>query len=334
MKKNLLVTLADRNYIEQAKQLFSSVYWNAGWKGDYMLLAHEIPEKDLKWFRDKGILIKKCKLLIEKAWGGEKESEKFSPIIADKFYLFTQEFKKWKNIVYLDADIIVRANLDELTKVKKFGAVNDFHLGKLKKQFVNSKDIPAKIKRKYNLNKISFNAGVFAFNTSIIKDNTFSDINFLLQKNLNFFYYGEQTALNLYFYNKWKKIPLAYNLCVDGFNYYHAPQKGIILHFAGSNKPWRSGNPCYNEWKKNLEKAELIDLNDIPSGQKFYEIKIYHKFSFFLRLNLFYYNLKLFLIHLKNKYNEFIGKIGILIKKKNPDMYYFLRKILFYKLSP
>ena len=47
MKQNLLVTLADKNYIQQAKQLFSSVYWNAGWKGDYMLWAHEIPEEEL-----------------------------------------------------------------------------------------------------------------------------------------------------------------------------------------------------------------------------------------------------------------------------------------------
>ena len=52
-KKNLLVTLAGKNYIKQAKQLFSSVYWNAGWKGDYMLLSYKIPEKELKWFKKK-----------------------------------------------------------------------------------------------------------------------------------------------------------------------------------------------------------------------------------------------------------------------------------------
>ena len=52
-KKNLLVTLTEKNYIPQAKQLFSSVYWNAGWKGDYMLLAHGIPEKELKWLEKK-----------------------------------------------------------------------------------------------------------------------------------------------------------------------------------------------------------------------------------------------------------------------------------------
>jgi len=39
-KKSVLVTLADENYIYQAKQLFSSVYFNVGWRGDYMLLAH------------------------------------------------------------------------------------------------------------------------------------------------------------------------------------------------------------------------------------------------------------------------------------------------------
>jgi len=48
MKKHLLVTLANENYINQAKQLFSSAYFNGGWDGDYLLLAHEIPENKLK----------------------------------------------------------------------------------------------------------------------------------------------------------------------------------------------------------------------------------------------------------------------------------------------
>ena len=103
-KKNLLVTLADRNYVEQARQLFSSVYWNAGWKGDYMLLAHEIPEEQLKWFREKGILIKKCKPFYDKK--GRPKT------VLSKFYLFTPYFKKWRNIIYLDADVIVRASLE------------------------------------------------------------------------------------------------------------------------------------------------------------------------------------------------------------------------------
>ena len=83
MRNNLLVTLADKNYIDQAKQLFSSVYFNSGWKGDYMLLAHEIHEGELKWFRDKGILIKKCRPLYDKGIAH------LPPAMLDKFYLST-----------------------------------------------------------------------------------------------------------------------------------------------------------------------------------------------------------------------------------------------------
>ena len=107
--QNLLVTLADKNYILQAKQLFSSVYHNAGWKGDYMLLACEIPEDELTWFKEKGILIKYCKPLLDDT----------RSIGSAKFYLFTKEFKEWDKIIYLDSDIIVRASLDELTWLEK-----------------------------------------------------------------------------------------------------------------------------------------------------------------------------------------------------------------------
>ena len=58
MKKNLLVTLANQDFLPMAKQVLSSAYYNARWQGDYMLLAHEIPDEDLAWFRDKGILVK------------------------------------------------------------------------------------------------------------------------------------------------------------------------------------------------------------------------------------------------------------------------------------
>jgi len=51
--KNLLVTLATKDYVFLAKQLFSSAYFNAEWKGNYMLLAYRIPERNLKWFRKK-----------------------------------------------------------------------------------------------------------------------------------------------------------------------------------------------------------------------------------------------------------------------------------------
>jgi hypothetical protein len=140
MKENLLVTLADSMFVQQAKQLFSSVYWNAGWKGDYMLLAHEIPEKELKWFSNKGILIKRCKLLHD-----QPTSIRCNPVALDKFYLFTPEFRKWKNIVFLDADMIVKSSLEGLTKIKGFGAVSA--TVDMAGQFIPETDIFPEIKR-------------------------------------------------------------------------------------------------------------------------------------------------------------------------------------------
>ena len=120
MKKgrNLLVTLADNNYIENAKQLFSSVYHNSGWKGDYMLLVYEVPEKKLDWFRDKGIIVKRCpKIAKRRVW-----KNYFPNSVLSKFYLFTSYFQKWDRVIFLDGDIIVRSSLNKLARVNGFAA--------------------------------------------------------------------------------------------------------------------------------------------------------------------------------------------------------------------
>jgi len=55
---SVLVTGCDENYLDAAKALFSSTYFNGNWKGDYMLFHTGIPENELKWFMEKGILTK------------------------------------------------------------------------------------------------------------------------------------------------------------------------------------------------------------------------------------------------------------------------------------
>lgn len=310
-KKNLLATLADENYIEQAKQLFSSVYWNAGWKGDYMLLAYKIPQKELKWFRDKGILVKKCKLFFGKKIG------KFSPVVLGKFYLFTAEFKKWNNIVYLDADIIVRALLDEITKIKGFSAVQDITpLSRIKGQFKSIKlneKLFSKIKNDYNLKKPAFNAGVLAFSTDIIKKGDFSKLKNLFNLYINFDF-PEQSALNLLFYKKWKKLPRVYNIYPHLIN--PKKVKGIILHFTGDYKPWFPKNYFYKEWKYNLDRAELIDLNKIQNLNKKWTKKEIKRCSLYLK--------KMYILYYIDK---FIGLVGIFLKNNFPGLYFKLKKI-------
>jgi len=273
-KKNLLVSLADKNYIEQAKQLFSSVYWNAGWDGDYMLLASDIPEHELLWFKRKRILIKNCNLLLSSNWGEDKE---FSPIIANKFYLFTEAFKKWQKIVFLDADIIVKASLDKLLRVNYFGAVRNYYFDSIHAELYNPERFIL-FHSHLKLNAPSLNAGVFVFNTNLITKDTYKVLLNLLNNNINDFRFGEQTALNFFFYKKWVKLPYIYNTFINYYNF-KTPSyiKKIVIHFANKKKPllWEKDNLYFKEWEKNLLRAEYINLSVVQKAKKMSFFKIY-----------------------------------------------------------
>lgn len=340
MKSNLLVTLADRKYINQAKQLFSSVYWNSGWKGDYMILSHEIPDNELSWFRNKGILIKECTPLNDSSL-----TYYYSPVVLDKFYLFTEEFKKWKNIIFLDSDIIVKGSLEKLTRVKHFAAAQDLYFNKLSSQFFDSKQTVFN-NVTYDTDKPAFNSGVFAFNTQIITPHTFNDLNYLFKANRENFRYLDQATLNLYFYTKWEKISPLYNVFVP-FHNYNIPQNIsiIILHFItcpDHPQVWENENKYYDEWKSNLEKAEFIDLKNIPKIKDFNFLNIMLSTlllnirvnnSFFLKPYIFvehiwYLMVAKITILFKTLIHaplRFTGIIGFYMKKNFPKTYRLLK---------
>jgi len=335
-KKNLLVTLADKKFLPQAKQLFSSVYWNAGWDGDYMLLGAEIPEEELWWFYDKKILVKKCKTLYDKNIGADK----FPPLVLDLFYLFTPEFRKWKNIVFLDADIIVRASLESLTKVKGFASPNI--LGdKLFLFFCKDADIQQykMLEANYDLNVTPFNSGVIAFSTDIIKDDTFDQLMnlFYTYENINS---GNDPILNLLFYKKWKKLPIVYDITPKTISKYTGLNadklQGIIMHLKDDELSDEK-YAFYKEWKLNLEKAENIDLKKTPKAKKWSAFRITY-YSGVIKTRYFLYLFKistfpkiriklksgiLYIIYLPDRC---AGKAGSLLKKHYPALYKKLKK--------
>jgi len=322
MKDSLLVTLADKNFINQAKQLFSSVYWNAGWKGDYMLLTpSDTSEKELTWFRKKSILIKKCRPLYNNPIG----SQKHPPIVLSKFYLFTQEFKKWKKIVFLDADIIVRASIDELKKTNHFLAPEATKLT-LKTEFNSSnKRLYNQLNEEIKLNGPAFNTGVFSFDTSIIKEDTFSKLMHLFHKYGPLSHCGEEPTLNLYFYKRWKMLPLIYNAYPRQFSHtYHiAPEKmrASIIHFVCSKKPWTVESEFNKEWLYNLKRADLIDLKKRAPPKEVWSrgyIQSYLKWLESRRIRYI----------LINYLDKQIGKVGLAIKHISPNAHRLIKKIL------
>jgi lipopolysaccharide biosynthesis glycosyltransferase len=321
MKENLLVTLADASFVEQAKQLFSSVYWNAGWDGDYMLLAHEIHEDDLTWFTDKGILIRKCEVLDLKT-----SKKNFKTVYLAKLHLFTPEFKKWKHIIFLDADMIVTGSLDRLKNIKGFGAATSTI--KLSRQFTPEAAAIKEIKKRYHLRRRSFNTGIIAFSTDVISHNMMEEITLLFKKYGMIMPYFEEGILNLYFYRRWIKIPRVYNLFINFLLYYdglkHRKRKAIVMHFIrvinyDKYRPWDKDNPFYDEWKTNLDRAELMDPGHISKVKPWKSVKICY-YSMIYDLYLLY-GLQKIITFIRNLPDKLLGMAGALIKRISPKFY-------------
>ncbi|MFA5856455.1 MAG: glycosyltransferase [Candidatus Pacearchaeota archaeon] len=323
MKKNVLITLADKNYIEQAKTLFSSAYFNGGWDEDFLLLSFEIPEKKLNWFKNKGIKIIRCKKIDSTDNIFNKEH---SLICINKFYMFTDYFKKWDKVIYLDSDIIVKSSLLELKKYKGFYATIDPTL-RLKNQIISG--------YKYNflryLFKKSFNAGVLVFNTEIIKENSFNELKNLFNKYKNKIKYSDQTILNLYFSNKIKELPLVYNVYNKIMDEKIKPINLHIIINSQDKKPWEIESRYYNEWSYFNKIANKIYIKPIKKTHILSEKEII-RYSNILKSRLkklhykeLFYKTKELIKKPFRQLSYFKGKIGLIIKKKNKKLYYFLR---------
>jgi len=309
--RKVVVTLCDNKFVPQAKQLFSSLYFNAKWSGDCLLLAHNVSEKKLDWFKKRGVIIKKCKPLFKKNIGF------YSPVLTSKIYLFTNEFKKWTNVIYLDTDIIVRASVDGISNTDNFLALPEVENKTILDQFTfdfsnnykESEKIFSSLSKQFDLELPAFNAGVIAFNTKIIKKDTFKNIKKMLYKFGRFCKFGDQGIQNLYFSSKWSKLQESYNLYPEyissRYKINEKKCKGIILHFVGDSKflkPWNVNNPYYKEWKHNLDLSSSIDFRRKIKNNKCAEmVKV-----LFIKSNILLIKLKYYFFLLVKKTKIFI----------------------------
>jgi len=334
MSKQVLVTLSDKNYAPQVKQMLSSVYHNAGWTGDYLLLDHGIREKDARWFEDKGILVKHVDPLYE------KEFEYFPVTVLSKFYLFTKAFKRWDRVLFLDGDIIVDASLDGLTRPSGFVAVHDIQDRTVGGQFFKSKRSGSdpehrrkwgEIAGRYDLEKPSFNVGVMSFDTGAIPQGAFEDLNDLFREYGLMTLFNEQAIMNLYFQGKWRPMPVAYN------NYYLYTRRPFSLGFVKCpaianhfiiDKLWNTKNPdYYPTWKRNLRLAEAIDLDDRPPPAKVWTNAEIARVSAELEgYNCLKNRMAMGIGGVGNTLDRQAGRFGLWLKRTSPGLYGSVRR--------
>ncbi len=294
--EHVIATIADINNVEAAKQLFSSVYFNAGWKGDLLLISHDIPENQLSWFKKRKIYISKCKPLLT------NKLDALRSVYASRIYLFQTKMKKWQTVIYLDTDIIVKSSLDRLTKINEFAAVKEYEGGNIS-NLMNLDDKESQIIRnkfenflgqRINANDEFFNSGVLVINTQIINNETFSKLIKLLEIIYPICIYLDQALLNLFFYRKWKELPKVYNLhpleFIRRFGFSKKEIKSVILHFSGviqNYKPWNKDNIYYSEWSNNYNEAKNINKvknNKPKSDWSSFKIWFYNKYYYYIFL--------------------------------------------------
>lgn len=322
-KKKVLVTLCDESHVDMAKALFSSAYFKGGWDGDYLLLAHQVPEEKLQWFKGKGIAVWQCQPLSAPS----KIKSRWKPVFLSKLYIFKEEIKKWDNVVYLDADCMVKESIRTLGKVKGFKARKVL-------QTFGRRNLDSGIKT-----ELRFNTGVLAFSTDIVKQDTFFNLERLIPTVKDEARGGSQIIimdeiiLARYFKDQWKNFSLTYHIIPDQMEEFsiasHHRLKGVVFHhvatFPSSVKPWDKNSYFYLEWKSNFNRADEVDVSNPRKPGKLSSAKI-------LFYNIWAYHFW-FMSFFKSKeallaMDRLAGKTGLLIKRINPNFYHLLKKYL------
>jgi len=333
LPSDVIVTIADRNYIDQAKQLFSSIYFNSGWTGDYLLLAHELPDQETRWFRDRGIIVRHVKALRRSGFHW------LPGTVLGKLYLLDEWMRKWDRVLYIDSDTTVEADLDPILKMKGILASPDFHERRLKGQFhelsrfgkdKDLKEALGKLKRSYDVNSVSFNSGVMFFEKDALPDDPFGS-SLDLYREYEPIVLHDQSILNLLFYGKWKPLPLVFN---NYFLYKRAPWSmrfekcgGAVNHYV-LDKVWKTRNgDYYPRWKELLDRADEMDLSRrLPAKWKLTDREI-DDISGRLSVSTPFRDM------LSNRFHDSvkmvdrsIGRVGRAIKKTSPGLYRSLRR--------
>jgi hypothetical protein len=253
--KKVFVLISDKNYLEHAKSLFFAAKDIGKWKDDLCLIANNVDDDLLEDFKNFGVEI------IHK---------KIDNYYYANFFIFDIYMKKWDYVVYMDCDFTIFDDLNSIveeefiTKPVLSVDIEPFHIHEyfcqgyddnLKKEYLKE------LYKDYDLNKKGFNAGFIGFNTSIIEDNTLTELLTLSDKLQSINNHtspngSDQPIFNLYFINNLNYIQ---NGKVSYWR--NSNENTIAQHHCRWDAPWenesysqRLGKTYLQNYKDNLNK--------------------------------------------------------------------------------
>jgi lipopolysaccharide biosynthesis glycosyltransferase len=239
--KNLIILGTDLNYIKHIKYNIGNIRDKHG-DTDICILfnqsEHEQIEKEL---RDFTVILKPVKALINKH---------FKRVYNLKYHIFDTYFKNWENILYLDCDTMVYANLDSLFNLlsPEYPLYVDYEDYKVIEAFSkwcpeNSENAPIyhELKKEINAENTCFNAGIILYHSSIIAEESLEKLYQLDKKyesiNKHVEDGSDQPIINLLVNHLARQVPANYFSFWRNFN-----ENSLISHFCRWEAPWQNNS--------------------------------------------------------------------------------------------
>ena len=154
-----------------------------------------------------------------------------------KLYLFNKKIKRWKYVFYLDINMHIHHDINDILAVrpqgKLFARADGYpdYKWKLSSQFDQTNKLYESLKNNFDLEINNyFQTGVLYFDTELISDNTFGEIISILDE-FPISVTNEQGILNLYFIflrNKYKQLVEEVNGKIS-YYYWNTKDKDIII---------------------------------------------------------------------------------------------------------
>lgn len=157
-------------------------------------------------------------------------------------------------VIYLDSDIIVNGDINELWNTKLIEGsvclgVKDLYIENIK------------YKGKIGLpnNSVYINAGVLVMDLNIFRKENITKklINETINNNYDFLF-QDQDIINIVLMDRIQLVSEKYNFTTENAIYKDNSLKPIILHFTGSIKPWSVINKCRNPYRNLYFKYLLM----------------------------------------------------------------------------
>ncbi len=264
MKDSVLVLVANEKYLPFAKKLFGNAIAAGNWKEDLLLITNDENVKPFK-IGSRDVQVKHVRPIEESDFSWSV----YNQIVWNKLNLFEEDMKQWAHIVYLDCDITIQGDINELRRVKAFSAV-PYKAYRLNALFLNRESPTYKeLLKNFDLNALPLNSGVMAFPSSIISNKTYNEM-IELYKKYKYIMYSDDEVLNLFYYKRWKKLKITYSYDLEHYKEYLINRKPPrIIHYV-HDKSWQSvidhGYGIPTIWQDNM--YELL------------HIRVYLKFLF------------------------------------------------------